>query len=114
MKIEDAKFSDIVENKKDIKFNNKQSAEYLPKIYQNQKADAVIINSNFAIDQKLSPRKDSIALEKSKDNPYANLIAVKEGHKDDKKVKALMEVLHSKKIKDYINKKYDGAVVPAK
>ena len=58
--------------------------------------------------------QDSIALEKSEDNPYANLIAVKEGHKDDKKVKALMEVLQSKKIKDYINKKYDGAVVPAK
>ena len=53
-------------------------------------------------------------LRKQKDNPYANLIAVKEGHKDDKKIKALMEVLHSKEIKDYINKKYDGAVVPAK
>lgn len=114
VKIEDAKFSDIEENKKDIKFNNKQSAEYLPKIYQNQKADAVIINSNYAIDQKLSPKKDSIALEKAKDNPYANLIAVKKGHKDDKKIKALMEVLQSKEIRDYIDKKYDGAVVPAK
>ncbi|SPZ97191.1 Methionine ABC transporter substrate-binding protein [Staphylococcus aureus] len=31
VKIEDAKFSDITENKKDIKFNNKQSAEFLPK-----------------------------------------------------------------------------------
>ncbi len=30
--------------KKDIKFNNKQSAEFLPKIYQNEDADAVIIN----------------------------------------------------------------------
>ncbi|MCD8872189.1 MetQ/NlpA family ABC transporter substrate-binding protein [Staphylococcus gallinarum] len=114
VKPEDATFKDITENKKDIKFNNKQSAEYLPKIYQNQKADAVIINSNFAIDQKLSPQKDSMVVEKAKDNPYANLIAVKEGHKDDKKIKALMEVLHSKEIKDYINKKYDGAVVPAK
>lgn len=60
VKIEDAKFSDIEENKKDIKFNNKQSAEYLPKIYQNQKADAVIINSNYAIDQKLSPKKTQL------------------------------------------------------
>ncbi|MCG7339469.1 MetQ/NlpA family ABC transporter substrate-binding protein [Staphylococcus sp. ACRSN] len=114
VKPEDATFKDIAENKKDIKFNNKQSAEYLPKIYQNQKADAVIINSNFAIDQKLSPQKDSIVVEKAKNNPYANLIAVKDGHKDDKKIKALMDVLHSKEIKDYINKKYDGAVVPAK
>ncbi|EHJ07840.1 putative lipoprotein [Staphylococcus simiae CCM 7213 = CCUG 51256] len=114
VKIEDAKFSDIIENKKDIKFNNKQSAEFLPKIYQNQDADAVIINSNFAIEQKLNPKKDSIAIEKAENNPYANLIAVKEGHKDDKKIKALMEVLHSKEIKDYINEKYNGSVVPAK
>ena len=114
VKIEDAKFSDITENKKDIKFNNKQSAEFLPKIYQKQDADAVIINSNYALDQKLNPKKDSIAYEKAKDNPYANLIAVKDGHKDDKKIKALMEVLQSKEIRDYINKEYDGAVVPAK
>uniref|UniRef100_UPI00210E696B MetQ/NlpA family ABC transporter substrate-binding protein n=1 Tax=Staphylococcus aureus TaxID=1280 RepID=UPI00210E696B len=87
--IEDAKFSDITENKKDIKFNNKQSADFLPKIYQNEDADAVIINSNFAIEQKLNPQKDSIAVERAKDNPYANLIAVKEGHQDDKKIKAL-------------------------
>lgn len=114
VKIEDAKFSDIVENKKNIKFNNKQSAEFLPKIYQNQDVDAAIINSNYAIDQKLSPKKDSIVLEKATNNPYANLIAVRKGHKDDKKIKALIEVLQSKEIKDFINKKYDGAVVPAK
>ncbi|MGJ5712416.1 MetQ/NlpA family ABC transporter substrate-binding protein [Staphylococcus auricularis] len=114
VKIQDAKFDDIVENKKDIKFNNKQSAEYLPKIYQNEDADVVIINSNFAIDQKLSPKKDSIVLEKAEDNPYSNLIAVKEGHKDDDSIKALVDALQSKEIKDYINKQYDGAVVPAK
>ena len=76
--------------------------------------DAAIINSNYAIDQKLSPKKDSIVLEKATNNPYANLIAVRKGHKDDKKIKALIEVLQSKEIKDFINKKYDGAVVPAK
>ena len=113
VKIQDATFKDITENKKDLKFNHQQAAEYLPKIYQNQDADAVIINSNFAIDQKLSPKKDSIALEKAEDNPYANLIAVQKGHKDDKKVQELVKALQSKEVKDYINKKYDGAVVPA-
>lgn len=114
VKIQDAHFSDIVENKKDIKFNNKQSAEYLPKIYQNEDVDAAIINSNFAIEQKLSPKKDSIALKKPENNPYANLVAVKEGHEKDKKIKALIKALQSQDIKDYINKKYDGAVIPAK
>ncbi|PTJ50012.1 methionine ABC transporter substrate-binding protein [Staphylococcus simulans] len=113
VKIQDAHFSDIVKNKKDIKFNNKQSAEYLPKIYQNEDVDAAIINSNFAIEQKLSPKKDSIALEKPDNNPYANLVAVKEGHEKDKKIKALIKALQSQDIKDYINKKYDGAVIPA-
>lgn len=114
VKIQDATFDDIEENKKDLKFNNKQSAEFLPKTYQNNEGDAVIINSNFAIEQKLNPQKDSIAVEKSDDNPYANLIAVQEGHKDDKKIKALMKVLHSKDIKKFIEDKYDGAVTPAK
>ncbi|MDU9263331.1 MetQ/NlpA family ABC transporter substrate-binding protein [Staphylococcus pseudintermedius] len=113
VKIQNATFDDIVENKKDIKFNSKQAAEFLPKTFQNDEGDAVIINSNFAIEQKLNPQKDSIAVEKGEDNPYANLIAVKEGHKDDEKIKALMEVLHSKDIKDFIKKKYDGAVLPA-
>ena len=114
VKIENAKFDDITENKKDIKFNNKQSAEYLPKIYQNQDVDAAIINSNYAIDQGLSPQKDSIVVEKPNNNPYANLIAVRKDHKDDEKIKALVEVLQSKDIRDFINEKYKGAVVPAK
>lgn len=114
VKIQDATFDDIVENKKDIKFNSKQAAEFLPKTYQNNEGDAVIINSNFAIEQKLNPQKDSIAVEKSDDNPYANLIAVQEGHKDDKKIKALIKVLQSDEIKTFIKDKYNGAVTPAK
>ena len=114
VKFEDAKFDDIVENKKDLKFNSKQAAEYLPKIYQKDDADAVIINSNFAINAKLNPQKDSIAVESPKDNPYANLVAVQEGHKDDEKIKALMEALQSKDVQDFIKEKYKGAVIPAK
>ena len=52
---------------------------------------------------KTKSQKDSIAVESAKDNPYANLIAVKEGHQDDKKIKALIEVLQSKDIQDFIN-----------
>ena len=51
-----------LKTKKDIKFNSKQSAEYLPKIYQNEDVDAAIINSNYAIDQGLSPQKIQLLL----------------------------------------------------
>lgn len=108
-----ATFQDIKTNKKDIKFNNKQAGEFVPKTYQNGEGDATIINSNFAIENELSPVKDSIALE-DKDSPYANLIAVQQGHKNDAKIKALVKALQSDEIVKFIEDNYDGAVIPAK
>ena len=43
-----------------------------------------------------------------------NVIAVKEGHENDDKIKALVDVLKSDAIVKYINDTYDGAVVPYK
>ena len=43
---------------------------------------------------------------------YANIIAVSEKNKDAEWAKTLVEVLHSKEIQDFINKKYEGGVVP--
>ncbi len=40
------------------------------------------------------------------------LIAVKEGNEDSEAIKALVEVLKSDEIKEYINETYDGAVIP--
>ncbi|GGA99428.1 MetQ/NlpA family ABC transporter substrate-binding protein [Macrococcus hajekii] len=107
-----ATFKDIAENKKDIKFNNKQAAEFLAKTYQNGEGDAVILNANVALANKINPVNDSIVLE-DKESPYANLIAVQEGHKDDAKIKALVKALQSDDMKKYIDDHYKGAVVPA-
>ena len=41
-----------------------------------------------------------------------NIIAVKEGHENDPAILALIDVLHSDTIRDYINNTYSGAVVP--
>ena len=41
-----------------------------------------------------------------------NIIAVKAGNEDSDKIKALVEVLESDEIRDYITNTYDGAVVP--
>ena len=43
---------------------------------------------------------------------YVNVIAVKEGNEDSEKIQALVDVLKSDEIKDFINEKYDGAVIP--
>ena len=37
---------------------------------------------------------------------------MKEGNEDDPKIQALVEVLKSDEIKEFINEQYEGAVVP--
>ncbi|MBI5974108.1 MetQ/NlpA family ABC transporter substrate-binding protein [Staphylococcus canis] len=113
VKIEDAKLDDIVENKKDLKFDNQQGAEFLPKTYNNNEGDAVIMNSNYAIDNGLKPLEDSIAVE-DESSPFANVLAVQEGHKDDQKFKDLLAALQSDETRQYIEDEFDGAVLPAK
>ena len=39
-------------------------------------------------------------------------LTLKEGNEENPGIKALVEVLKSDEIKDFINKTYDGAVIP--
>jgi D-methionine transport system substrate-binding protein len=102
---------DVVENKKNLKFDTNYEAALLPQIYNNGEGDAVLINSNYAIDAGLNPLEDSIAIENS-ESPYVNVIAVRKGDENKEAIKALVEVLRSKEIQDFILEKYKGAVVP--
>ena len=95
-----ARISDIVENPKKLKF--------LP----NVEGDAVVINANYAIDAGLDPVHDPIAVESGENNPYANIITVHRGDEKKKDIVALVDVLHSKEIQDWIRTKYKGAVIP--
>lgn len=108
-----ATVKDIVSNPKKLKFDTKYEPSLLPKIFQNGEGDAVLINSNYAIDAGLNPMKDSIAME-DKNSPYVNIIAVREGDENKPAIKKLVKVLHSKEIQDFILSKYKGAVVPVK
>ncbi|NRD76419.1 ABC transporter substrate-binding protein [Bacillus sp. BRMEA1] len=106
-----ATLKDVAENPKHLKFDANYDAALLPKIYQNGEGDAVLINSNYALQAGLNPMKDAIALE-DKNSPYVNVIAVRKGDENKPAIKALVEVLHSKEIQNWIIKKYGGAVVP--
>lgn len=102
---------DVVENKKNLKFDTNYEASLLPQIFNNGEGDAVLINSNYAIDAGLNPLEDSIAIE-DKESPYVNVIAVRKGDETNDAIKTLVEVLRSKEIQDFILEKYKGAVVP--
>lgn len=108
-----ATLDDIVENSKNLKFEYDYAPDILPQIYNNGEGDLVVINSNYAIQHDINPVEDSIAIESGENNPYVNVIAVKEGDEDKEDIKALVEVLNSQEIKDFILEKYEGAVVPA-
>lgn len=106
-----AQLKDIVENPKNLKIDASSAPEMLVQYYENDEGDAVVINSNFAIDADINPLKDSIAIEGS-ESPYVNIIATRAGDENKKAIKKLVEVLHSKEIQDFILKEWSGAVVP--
>ncbi|MGX1263191.1 D-methionine transport system substrate-binding protein [Rossellomorea marisflavi] len=108
-----ATLDDIAENPKKLKFDYEYEPALLTQLYNNEEGDAVVINSNYAIDNGLDPIKDSIAIE-DKESPYVNIIAVKKGDEDKKEIKELVKVLQSDEIQDFINKEWEGAVVPVK
>lgn len=100
---------DITENPKDLEFTELDAAQ-LPRALQD--ADAAVINTNYALSAGLSPKTDSIAMEKA-DSPYANVIVVRRGDEGQPWVKTLVEAYHSPEIKQFIETKYEGAVIPA-
>ena len=75
----------------------------------------VVLNGNYALEAGFSVAKDALAYEQADSEAaktYVNIIAVKEGNENIDKIKALVDVLKSDEIKDFINENYDGAVIP--
>lgn len=106
-----AEVKDIAENPKNLKFDADYEASFLPQLYNQDEGDAILINSNYAIDAGLNPLEDAIALEDS-ESPYVNVIAVRSGDEEKGEIKALVDVLRSKEIQDFIVEEWDGSVVP--
>lgn len=101
--------NDIAENPKNLEFKELEAA-MLPNAVS--EVDISVINSNYAMDANFNPVEDSLAIEDS-NSPYVNIIAVKEGRETDPAIQALVSALKSDTIRNFINEKYAGAVVPA-
>lgn len=107
-----ATVNDIKENPYNVKIQELEAAQVAR---VREEVAFVVLNGNYALEAGLSVAKDSIAYETSDSEAaktYVNIISVKEGHENDKAIKALVEVLQSDEIRNYIEKTYDGAVVP--
>lgn len=106
-----ARVEDIVENPKNLDFSTLIEAKLLASSFENGEGDAVAINTNYALEGNINIEEDGIAFEGSDVVP-ANLVVVRTEDKDKEEIKALVEVLTSKEIQDFINEKYKGAVIP--
>ncbi len=99
---------DVIENPKNIKFVELDAAQ-LPRSLAD--LDASAINTNYALEAGLNPIKDSIAIE-GNDSPYANVIVTRTQDKDAPWVKMLVESYHDDAIREFIETKYEGSVLP--
>jgi D-methionine transport system substrate-binding protein len=100
---------DITDNPKKLKFRELEAAT-LPRVLN--QVDVALINTNYAIEAKLNPVKDSLFIEDA-NSPYANLLVARQDNKDSPAIKKLAAALNSPAVKKFIEEKYKGAVVPA-
>ncbi len=101
---------DIAANPKNLQIRELEAAQ-LPRALDD--TTLAVINTNYALEAGLSPGEDALALESGENNPYANVLTVLEGHQNDPRVQKLAELLNSPEVKQFIEERYNGAVVPA-
>ena len=103
---------DIVENPKNLQIKELEAAN-IPNALKD--VDIACINGNYAQAAGLSVEKDALAVEATASlaaETYANVLVVKDGNQDSEKIQALAKALKSDAVRDFINKTYEGAVVP--
>ena len=108
----EATVNDIEENPYNVEIVE-LAAEQVARVAE--ETSYIVLNGNYALQAGYSVSKDALAYETSDSEAaktYVNVIAVKEGNENSDKIKALVDVLKSDEIKDFINEKYNGAVIP--
>lgn len=105
---------DIVENPKNLEIMEMEAAQ-LPKSLSMDSLDIAVINGNFALSGGLKIA-DALAIEEADSlaaETYQNVVAVRKGDEERPELQALLEVLKSQEIADFISSTYEGAVAPA-
>ncbi|MBQ9064396.1 MAG: MetQ/NlpA family ABC transporter substrate-binding protein [Blautia sp.] len=108
----EATVNDIEENPNNIEIVELEAAQVARVV---EETAFVVLNGNYALEAGFSVGKDALAYEKSDSEAaktYVNVIAVYEGNEENEGIKALVDVLKSDEIKQFINDTYDGAVIP--
>lgn len=103
---------DITENKLNLNFKELEAAQ-LPRVLE--EVECAVINGNYAMISGLDANKDGIFVEDVDDESIknnVNILAVREEDKDKDKIKALTKAINSDKVKNFIEEKYSGTIIP--
>lgn len=104
-----ATLRDVVDNPRQLKFRELDAA-MLPRVLD--QVDLALINTNYALDAGLQPTRDALAIEDA-NSPYVNFLVGRPALREDARVKKLEAALTSPAVREFIQKKYQGAVLPA-
>jgi D-methionine transport system substrate-binding protein len=104
--------NDIVDNPYNITLVELEAAQ-IPRTLPD--VSFAVMNGNYAMEAGYTVADNALLYESSDSDAaetYVNVIAVKEGNENSAKIKALVDVLKSDEIKNYINETYNGSVIP--
>jgi D-methionine transport system substrate-binding protein len=105
-----ATVADISANPKNLRISELEAAQ-LPRALDD--VDLAVINGNYALEVGLTPATDALAIEAGADNPYANVLTVLAGKESDPNIQKMSELLTSPEVRQFIEQRYEGAVIPA-
>ena len=100
---------DISANPKNLKIVELEAAQLTRAL---EDTDISVINGNYALQAGLTPSQDALALESVEDNPYANILAVRQGTETQAGLQALAGLLTSPEVRQFIQDTYQGSVIP--
>ncbi|MFK7161079.1 MetQ/NlpA family ABC transporter substrate-binding protein [Marinospirillum sp. MEB164] len=100
---------DIIDNPKRLRFRELEAAT-LPRVLN--QVDLALINTNYALEAGLNPAADAIVIEGA-ESPYVNILVVHRDRAEDPALQVLVNTLKSETSRQFIEERYQGAVVPA-
>ncbi len=102
---------DVVDNPYNVDIVELEAAQVARVVGE---TDFVVLNGNYALEAGFNVESDALTKEEQDSEAaqtYANILCVKAGNEETEKTKALIDVLKSAKVKQYITDTYQGAVV---
>ena len=104
-----ATVQDVTDNPKNLNFKEIEAPQ-LPRTLDD--VDISVINTNWAMQADLIPTRDALFIE-DKTSPYVNILVVRQGDESRPEIQALIKALQSEAVRNFINEKYKGAIIPA-